>query len=71
MPATREATTMRSLCTAMKRSPYSPQLEKARTQQQRPRAAKNKSVNLKKKGKEKRKAAQLRAAEVEKAECWR
>ena len=38
---TREATTLRSPCTA-KSSPCSPQLEKARQQQQRPNAAKNK-----------------------------
>ena len=40
--ATREATAMSSLCTSMKSSPHSPQLEKARVQQQRPNAAKNK-----------------------------
>ena len=40
--ATREATAMRSPRTATKSSPYSPQLEKARTQQRRPNAAKNK-----------------------------
>ena len=40
--ATREATAMRSTCTATKSSPRSPQLEKARTQQRRPSAAKNK-----------------------------
>ena len=33
---------MRSPCTTMKNSPRSPQLEKARTQQRRPNAAKNK-----------------------------
>ena len=38
----REATAMRSLRSAMKRSPRSPRLEKARTQQRRPNAAKNK-----------------------------
>ena len=38
----REATTMGSPCTTTKSSPGSPQLEKARTQQQRPSAAKNK-----------------------------
>ena len=37
---TREATTMRSPRTAMKSSPQSPQLERARVQQQRPNAAK-------------------------------
>ena len=41
---TREATTMRSPQTTMKSCPCSPQLEKARTQQQRPRAAKNKQT---------------------------
>ena len=39
---TGEATAVRSLCTAVKSSPCSPQLEKARAQQQRPNAAKNK-----------------------------
>ena len=39
---------MRSLCTATKSSPRSPQLEKARVQQRRPNAAKNK-INLFKK----------------------
>ena len=38
---------MRSPRTAMKSSPRSPQLEKARTQQQTPNAAKNKLINLK------------------------
>ena len=37
-----EATAMRSLHTSTKSSPCSPQLDKARTQQQRPNAAKNK-----------------------------
>ena len=37
-----EATAMRGLRTAAKGSPRSPQLEKARAQQQRPNAAKNK-----------------------------
>ena len=41
--ATREVTAMRSPCTATKRSPHLPQLEKACTQQQRPNAAKRKS----------------------------
>ena len=41
-PQQREATAMRSLCTATKSSPRSPQLEKAHVQQQRPNAAKNK-----------------------------
>ena len=40
--ATREATAMRSLCTSTKSNPCSLQLEKARTQQLRPNAAKNK-----------------------------
>ena len=40
--ATREATAMRSLRTTTKSSPCSPQLEKARVQQRRPNAAKNK-----------------------------
>ena len=43
----REATAMRSPCTTIKSSPCSLQLEKARTQQQRPNAAKKKD---KKKG---------------------
>ena len=38
----RDTTAMRSLCTATKSNPRSPQLEKARAQQQRPSAAKNK-----------------------------
>ena len=40
---------MRSLRTAMKSSPRSPQLEKAHAQQQRPNAAKDKLINYKKK----------------------
>ena len=36
---------MRSLRTTMKSSPRSPQLEKARAQQQRPNAAINKEIN--------------------------
>ena len=40
--ATREATAMRSPCTAMKSSPRSPQLEKTCAQQQRPNSAINK-----------------------------
>ena len=40
--ATREATAMRSPHTTKKSSPHSPQLEKARVQQWRPNAAKNK-----------------------------
>ena len=39
---TREATTMRSLCTTRRSSPHSPQLEKAHVQQQRPNSDKNK-----------------------------
>ena len=38
---------MRSPCTATKSSPRSPQLEKARTQQRRPNAAKNKKTKTK------------------------
>ena len=41
----REATAMRSPHTAMKSSPHSPQLEKARAQQRRPNTAKNKLIN--------------------------
>ena len=41
---TREATTMRSPCTATKSSPRSPQLEKAHAQQWRPNTAKNKQI---------------------------
>ena len=41
-PQQREATAMRSPRTAMKSSPRSPQLEKARTQQRRPNTAKKK-----------------------------
>ena len=40
--ATREATSVRSPCTAMKSSPHSTQLKKACVQQRRPNAAKNK-----------------------------
>ena len=36
---------MRSLLTAAKSAPRSPQLEKAHMQQQRPNAAKNKLIN--------------------------
>ena len=36
---------MRSPRTAMENSPHSPQLEKARAQQRRPNAAKNKQIN--------------------------
>ena len=43
--ATREATAMRSLRTTTKSSPRSPQLAKARAQQRRPNAAKNKLIN--------------------------
>ena len=48
----REATAMRSPHTAMKSSPHSPQLEKARAQQRRPNAAKHKEINKLKKKKE-------------------
>ena len=48
-PQQREATAMRSMHTAMRSSPRLPQLEKARTQQQRPNAAKNKNINKKQK----------------------
>ena len=41
--ATREATAMRSPCTATESNPCSPQPEKAHTQQQRPNATKNKN----------------------------
>ena len=40
--STREATAERRPCTAMKRSPHSPQLEKAHVKQPRPSAAKDK-----------------------------
>ena len=40
--ATREATTVRGLRTAMKSGPHSPQLEKALAQKQRPNTTKNK-----------------------------
>ena len=50
MPGTRapqrEATAMRSPCTAAKSCPHSPQLEKAHTQQRRPNAAKKKIKNI-------------------------
>ena len=42
---TREATAMRSLRTAMKSSPHLRQLERARAQQRRHNAAKNKLIN--------------------------
>ena len=49
----REAITMRSSCTATKSSPYSPQLEKAHAEQQRPNTAKrNKNLRKKKKKQE-------------------
>ena len=41
----REATAMRSQCTAMKSSPRWPQLEKGHTQQRKPNTAKNKLIN--------------------------
>ena len=44
-PQQREATAVRSPRTAMKSSPCSPQLEKARAQQRTPNAAKNKQTN--------------------------
>ena len=40
--ATREATIVRSPCTAMRSGPRSPQLEKTLTQKRRPNTAKNK-----------------------------
>ena len=46
--ATRENTTMRSLRTTMKSSPRSPQVEKARAQQWRHGAAKNKKKKINK-----------------------
>ena len=56
--AVRKATMVRIPHTTRERSPRSPQLEKARVQQQRPRATKNKEINRridnKKEGKEKR-----------------
>ena len=45
--ATREATAIRSLCTATKSSPHLPQLEKVIAQQQRPDRAKNKWIKNK------------------------
>ena len=50
----REAIAMRSSCTATKSSPYSPQLEKAHAEQQRPNTAKR-NKNLRKKKKKNRK----------------
>ena len=47
MLRTREATAVRSPCTATNSSPRSQQLDKARAQQQRPSAAKNKEMKLK------------------------
>ena len=41
MLRTREATAMRSLCTTTRSGPHSPQLEKARAQQQRPNATRH------------------------------
>ena len=46
-PQQKEATAMRSPCTAMKSSSRSPQLEKARVQQQRPSTAKKKKKKIK------------------------
>ena len=45
----REATAMRSPRTATKSSPCLRQLKKARVQERKPNAAKNKEINLKKK----------------------
>ena len=56
---TREATAMRSPRTATKSSPHLPQLEKAREQQRRPNAAKNK-INKISKFKRKRKLFYLK-----------
>ena len=42
--ATREAATVRGLCTTMKSGPRLPQLEKALTQKRRPNTAKNKYI---------------------------
>ena len=42
---TREAATVRGPRTAMKSGPHSLQLEKAHTQKQRPKTAKNKKLN--------------------------
>ena len=41
--ATREATTVKGPCTAMKTGPHLPQLEKALAQKRRPNTAKNKN----------------------------
>ena len=49
VPATREATAMRSLRTAMKSSPRSPQLEKARAATKTQCSQKNKFIKKKKK----------------------
>ena len=43
--ATKEATTVRGLCTAMKSGPRSPQLEKALAQKRRPNTAKTIKIN--------------------------
>ena len=43
--ATREATTVRGPCTAMKSGPCLPQLEKAHAQKQRPNTAKKIKIN--------------------------
>ena len=47
----REATAIRSLCTAMKSSPCSPWLKKAHMQQWRPSTAKNKELRINRKKK--------------------
>ena len=53
--ATREATTVRGLCTAMKSGPRSPQLEKALAQKLRPNTAKKKKKLKKNKNQVKKK----------------
>ena len=53
---------MRSPRTVTKSSPCSPQLEKARMQQRRPNAAKNKKINLFKKKKEEVRGSVFRSA---------
>ena len=64
---------MRSLRSATKSSPRSPQLEKARAQQRRPNVAKNlknKYINLLKKKKERKKPTSVSSHQSEKGQSW-
>ena len=62
---------MRSPRTATKSGPSSPQLEKARTQQQRPNTAKNKLIKKKKKQKEKKSSLEMELRNAQEGDaCW-